>query len=274
MLIAGCQSTPEQAAAPKSTTSAAPGKAASGKPSPDASSSAIAPIAKPAASRLIAGHVEKVVDGDTLDVKMNGKVERIRLLLVDTPETVHPDKDVQLFGPEASAFAKETLNGKDVSVEIDVSERDKYGRLLAYVWIGDRMFNEMLLERGLARVAYIYPPNIKYVDEFRAVQDQARLAEAGIWSIENYATDNGFDESAKPKATAKAKASAAPTATPAATASGQDTCKTPTIKGNINAKGEKIYHVAGGQFYDVTVAEAMFCSEAEAEAAGFRKSMR
>jgi micrococcal nuclease len=144
--------------------------------------------------KSISAKVIKVTDGDTLEVSFNGKTEKLRLLLVDTPETVHPNKPIQPFGPEASAFAKEKLAGKDVELEIDVSERDKYGRLLVYLWVEDKMFNEMLLEKGLARVAYVYPPNIKYVDQFRAIQKKAQEEGIGIWSIENYAQEDGFDE--------------------------------------------------------------------------------
>jgi len=100
--------------------------------------------------------VVRVVDGDTLKATVDGKEETVRLILVDTPETVHPSKPVQPFGPEASEFAKKTLEGKEVELELDVSERDQYGRILAYVWIGDKMFNEMLLEKGLARVS-VFP---------------------------------------------------------------------------------------------------------------------
>ncbi|WP_152394971.1 thermonuclease family protein [Paenibacillus guangzhouensis] len=222
--------------------------------------------------------VVKVVDGDTLDVEFNGKTERIRLLLVDTPETVHPSKPVEPFGPEASKFAKETLSNQRVKVEFDVSERDKYGRLLAYVWIDGKMFNELLLEKGLARVAYVYPPNVKYVDQFRAIQSKAQKAELGIWSIENYATDRGFDDAAAKKSeqgaksTTKAKDTSATDNAKKPSTIGS--CKKPTIKGNISSKGDKIYHVPGGQSYESTKAEEMFCSEADAEAAGFRKAKR
>ncbi|OPA77009.1 nuclease [Paenibacillus selenitireducens] len=215
--------------------------------------------------------VVKVVDGDTLDVEFNGKKERIRLLLVDTPETVHPSKPVEPFGPEASAFAKKTLTDQPVRVELDVSERDKYGRLLAYIWIGDKMFNEMLLEQGLARVAYVYPPNVKYVDQFREIQKKAQQAELGIWSIENYATDKGFNDSAvsTPASKSQNKNPKQPSTSPS-----KDSSKKPTIKGNINRKGEKIYHVPGGASYESTKAEEMFYTEAEAEKAGYRKAKR
>lgn len=221
-------------------------------------------------SSKIPAKIVKVVDGDTMDIMVDGKKERIRLLLVDTPETVHPNKPVEPFGPEASAFAKETLEDQEVYLELDVSERDKYGRLLGYLWVGDQMFNEMLLERGLARVAYVYPPNVKYVDQFRAIQDEAREKELGIWSIENYATDRGFNPEATEGNTP------VPQASPDSTvgASDEASCANPTIKGNINSKKEKIYHVPGGQFYDQTKAEQMFCTEEEAIEAGFRKSQR
>ncbi|MCI1694749.1 thermonuclease family protein [Aneurinibacillus aneurinilyticus] len=143
------------------------------------------------ANRLSAT-ILSVTDGDTMKIKVNGKNETVRLLLVDTPETKHPNKPVQPFGPEASAFAKKTLEGKNVQIEMDVSERDKYGRLLVYLWVDGKMFNEMLLEKGLARVAYVYPPNVKYVDPFREIQKKAQIAGLGIWSIENYVQKDGF----------------------------------------------------------------------------------
>lgn len=141
----------------------------------------------------IKAEITRVVDGDTMKVAIGDKEETIRLLLVDTPETKHPDLPVQPFGPEASQFAKEQLENKQVQLELDVSERDKYGRLLVYLWKDDVMFNELLLQEGLARVAYVYPPNIKYVDQFREIQQEAQQQEIGIWSIENYATEDGYD---------------------------------------------------------------------------------
>jgi len=158
--------------------------------------------------RLVA-QVVTVVDGDTMKVKIEGQpeVETVRLLLVDTPETQNAN---QPFGAEAASFAKAELEGKEVQLEKDVSDRDRYGRLLRYVYIGDRMFNELLLEKGLARVA-VYPPDVKYVDAFRAVQDEARRTELGIWSIENYATDEGFnEEAAAPEQPAEPKPAPAP----------------------------------------------------------------
>ncbi|HZH62092.1 MAG TPA: thermonuclease family protein, partial [Metabacillus sp.] len=112
-------------------------------------------------SNLLNAEVTKVVDGDTLQVMIDGKKETIRLLLVDTPETVHPSKPVQPFGPEASDFLKEKVNGEEVQIELGIGERDKYGRLLAYVYHHNQMINKLLLEKGLARVAYVFEPNTK-----------------------------------------------------------------------------------------------------------------
>lgn len=206
--------------------------------------------------------VTNVVDGDTLDVMINNKEERIRLLLVDTPETKHPSKPVQPFGPEASQFAKDTLEGKEVRVELDVSERDKYGRLLAYIWIDGKMFNEMLLEEGLARVAYVYAPNTKYVDQFYEIQKKAQKQGVGIWSIENYATEEGFQDEKTSTSTKEEQSS---------TPSKNEDC---VIKGNINSKGDKIYHTPDSSSYKVTKPEMWFCTEEEAKAAGFRAPIR
>ncbi|MFX3623399.1 MAG: thermonuclease family protein [Ectobacillus sp.] len=207
---------------------------------------------------VITAKVTYVPDGDTIKVKVNGKEETVRMILVDTPETVHPSKPVQPFGPQASNFTKQQLGGQTVGLEMDVQERDQYGRLLAYVWLGDTLYNAVLLEKGFARVA-VFPPNTKYVDEFRHIQNIARQSKEGIWSIENYATDRGFNEAA-----AKAQKQ-----DPA-----QQSKADCTIKGNISGSGEKIYHMPGQQFYDVTKPEAMFCTEAEAQAAGYRPSKR
>ncbi|GEK58338.1 hypothetical protein CHL76_09215 [Marinococcus halophilus] len=137
--------------------------------------------------------VTNVVDGDTIDVEYEGGEERIRLILVDTPETKHPQMGVQPFGPEAAEFTTSELDGKDVRLELGVEERDYYGRLLAYVFVDGENFNQQLIEEGLARVA-VYPPNTEYLDEFEAAEADARSAGIGIWSIDDYVTDDGYEE--------------------------------------------------------------------------------
>lgn len=194
--------------------------------------------------------VIKVIDGDTMKILVNGKEETIRLLLVDTPESVHPEKPVQPFALEASDYAKEMLSNQNVEIELDVRERDKYGRLLVYLYINGQMFNEMLLENGLARVAYIFEPNTKYVDRFLDIQKKAQAKKIGIWSIENYVDEKGFNEKM-------------------ADSQQTEDCY---IKGNINSKGEKIYHMPDDRDYKKTKAERMFCTEQEAQSAGFRRA--
>jgi micrococcal nuclease len=137
--------------------------------------------------------VVETIDGDTIKVRLeNGTIEKVRMILIDTPETKHPRLGVQPFGIEASQFTERELTGKDVTLELDVQERDRYGRLLAYILVGDVLFNEKLLEKGLARVA-VFPPNTKYVDRFREVQEKAQAEKIGIWSIEDYVTDKGYN---------------------------------------------------------------------------------
>jgi len=132
---------------------------------------------------LISAEVVNVVDGDTIDVRLkSGKQERVRFILVDTPETVHPKKGEEPFGREASDFTKKTLSGQKVDLKLGVQERDKYGRLLAYVYLKDgTMINELLLQKGLARVA-VFPPNTEFVDQFRDIEAQAKKEYKGIWS--------------------------------------------------------------------------------------------
>lgn len=141
--------------------------------------------------------VERVVDGDTVKVKFDdGKVETLRLLLIDTPESVHPNKPPEMYGEEASNHAKRMLaSGRKITVEIGNPERDKYNRMLAYIWIGNVNFNKRMIEKGFARVAYVFPPNTKYLEEFKEAEQRAKERGIGIWSVEGYVGENGFDMS-------------------------------------------------------------------------------
>lgn len=126
--------------------------------------------------------VTKVVDGDTIKVMYEGKEESVRMIGVDTPESVHPDKSRNTEeGKIASNYTKAQLEGKTVELEFDVQQRDKYGRLLAYVWLGNSMYNSHLLSQGIAQMA-TYPPNVKYVDTFTALQKEAREKKIGFWA--------------------------------------------------------------------------------------------
>lgn len=142
-----------------------------------------------------------VIDGDTLKVKMNGKEDTVRLLLVDTPETNHPRLGKQPLGEEAKQFTKKMIeNAKKIELEKDVSERDKYGRFLAYVYVDGKSLQEELLKNGLARVAYVYQPNVKYVDEYEKIQKEAQKKGIGIWQWENYVQKDGYHKEVVEKA--------------------------------------------------------------------------
>jgi len=127
--------------------------------------------------------VARVVDGDTIRVIINGKEETVRLIGIDTPETVDPRKPVECFGREASAAAKRMLEGKSIYLEEDPtqSERDRYGRLLAYVWVDHTLFNLWMIRQGYAH-EYTYDEPYKYRDEFRAAERYARTHDVGLWS--------------------------------------------------------------------------------------------
>lgn len=139
----------------------------------------------------IVGTVVRVVDGDTAIVAVDGQSRRVRLLGVDTPETVHPDKGVEPYGPEASAFTKRELTGRRVWLEYDAAPLDKYQRHLAYVWtqapargeeaIRQGMFNARLLSEGWARVLTIQP-NSRHADLFVRIEREARSAGRGQWA--------------------------------------------------------------------------------------------
>lgn len=129
--------------------------------------------------------ITEVVDGDTYKIHYEGKEQKIRLIGVDTPESVHPDKTKNTnYGKQASDYVKQLIENQYISLEFDVSKTDKYGRLLAYVYLENgQMLNEKLVKEGYAQVA-TYPPNVKYVDNFKILQEEARKNKVGFWKEE------------------------------------------------------------------------------------------
>jgi len=122
----------------------------------------------------------RVIDGDTIAVEKNGKKEKVRLIGVDTPETVHPFKPIEYFGKEASEFTRKKVEGKRVNLEYDWQSRDKYGRLLAYVYIGDGTFlNAEIIRQGYGFAYTRYP--FKYLEDFRQYEREARTNNRGLW---------------------------------------------------------------------------------------------
>lgn len=138
------------------------------------------------ASRHLTGRVVRAIDGDTLEVALDdGPTETVRLIGVDTPETVKPDTPVQCFGPRASAFEHRTTEGRRVRLLTGVEPRDYYGRLLAYVWIvgrrHDRFLEAELLRRGLARTLTFHP-NDRFAHKFEGIAQKAARSGIGLWN--------------------------------------------------------------------------------------------
>ncbi|MEE9252135.1 MAG: thermonuclease family protein [Thermodesulfobacteriota bacterium] len=126
--------------------------------------------------------VTRVVDGDTIYVGRGWRRTKVRLIGVDTPETVHPEKPIEFYGPEASAFTRLRLKGKWVHLEFEPSEEyDRYGRMLAYVFSRDgALFNAELIQEGYARIYAASP--FRYKREFRSYEREAKEKRLGIWS--------------------------------------------------------------------------------------------
>lgn len=126
--------------------------------------------------------VLRVVDGDTIRVLIDGVSTPIRLIGVDTPETVHPWLPTQPYGPEATVYAKNLLTGQSVTLEYDVRKYDRYGRELAYVWLKDgRQVNLLMAQAGLARTLTT-PPNVRYAHLYRAATLGAQTTGKGLWA--------------------------------------------------------------------------------------------
>lgn len=130
--------------------------------------------------------VTRVIDGDTIVVVVNGVSEKIRLIGVDTPETVDPRKQVECFGKEASALTKTLLLNTSVIIEADATQgdRDKYGRLLRYVFLKDgTLINEKIISLGYGH-EYTYRTPYKYQAQFNDAERSAREAQKGLWAPE------------------------------------------------------------------------------------------
>jgi len=125
----------------------------------------------------VQARVVRVVDGDTIEVDIAGSPYRVRYIGIDTPEIGKPG------AAEATRLNSQLVSGKVAELEKDVSETDRYGRLLRYVWVDGNMVNAVLVARGYAQVA-TYPPDVKYQQEFLELQRQAREAGLGLWGAQ------------------------------------------------------------------------------------------
>jgi micrococcal nuclease len=141
----------------------------------------VALVAATATAGDLEGQVVRIVDGDTIHVKIGDRVEKVRYIGVNTPEVHHPTKGEEPGGREAATMNGELVKGRTVRIELDVQSRDRYGRLLAYVWVGDMMVNAELVRRGYAQVMTV-PPNVRYQSMFLRLQREARAAGRGLWA--------------------------------------------------------------------------------------------
>jgi micrococcal nuclease len=202
-----------------------------------------APSAPAAGSGELAT-VVAVIDGDTIDVMVGGQTQRVRYILINTPEAGEP------FGAASTAANRALVDGKLVTLVKDVSETDRFGRLLRYVYLPDgRFVNAELVRQGYAQLA-TFPPDVAREAEIRAAQQEAIAARRGIWGM----------------------AGAAAQLCPGGQAPPDPACP---IKGNIAASGAHIYHSPGQRDYCATTirteqGERWFCTAAQAEAAGWR----
>lgn len=190
-LVAGaCSSagpgTEEAGGATATRTPAPAGATPSPAPSPSRSPVTLATPEVPGSP----ARVVRVIDGDTVEVVFRGRVLVVRLIGIDTPETVAPGQAVMCYGPEATRFTRSRLEGRWVHLELDVERVDRYGRTLAYVWVDGELFNEVLVARGYASVS-TFPPNVRYAERFVDAQRRAREAGRGFWSV--CAGDGGAD---------------------------------------------------------------------------------
>lgn len=240
-------------------------------PQPLPTSSLTSGITRPADT--IPARVIRVIDGDTVVVSINDEETRLRLIGIDTPESVDPRKPVECFGIEASAYTKSLLLSKNVYLERDPSqdETDRYDRLLVYLWIDDTtLFNHKIIADGYA-FEYTYQIPYQYQTLFKEAQQDARTNQYGLWSP---STCNG-DPDAPSTASAPLQlptATVAPTATMTADAQAFP-CQVGQIKANPNSG---VYHVPTGQGYAQTRNDRVICFDDEdaAKQAGFRKSSR
>lgn len=219
--------------------------------------------------------VTRVIDGDTIEVRINDARFTVRYIGIDAPETKGTPAQTCL-SRQATAANKALVLGKSLRLEKDVSEMDKYGRLLRYAYLSDgTLVNAQLISNGFAFVA-TYPPDVKYVDVFTAAQQQAREANAGLWS--KCAELVASLTQPAPSSSGAVVATTAPQPPQAGNAAGGvppvDAWTCPdshSIKGNRNSM---IYHTRASRYYDKTKPEVCFSNEADAVAAGFRAPKR
>ncbi|MEH7094471.1 thermonuclease family protein [Neobacillus vireti] len=133
------------------------------------------------------------IDGDTIKVRVDGNIETVRYLLIDTPESKKPGMCVQPFAMEAFQRNEELVRAGNITLEMENgNDRDSYGRLLAYVFVKGKSVQETLLKEGFARVVYIIHPPYRYIDRYQEDENLAKKEKRNIWGKVNYVTQSGF----------------------------------------------------------------------------------
>ena len=225
--------------------------------------------------------VTRVVDGDTIDVESKSEKFSVRLIGIDTPELHKPNTPVQCFAQVAQSYLEPILLGKEVKLVKDVEDEDKYQRKLRYVFLGEENINYKMVEEGYAYLLTI-PPNVLYQSMFRNAALDAIRSDKGLWKecqkqddrVDKQKKDFGLLTTAVSFSTSTSLTSKISSDSSQSSSNSSSNC---LIKGNVNSKKDKIYHLPGMRYYDKTnintaEGDRWFCSEKEAVDNGFRKS--
>lgn len=228
-------------------------------------------------SNTIKYNVTKVIDGDTIEVSNSSEKLTIRILGIDTPELHKPNTPVQCYAKEAQLFLEKLILNKDVEIQKDIEDVDIYGRKLRYVYYNSQNISTILLENGFAYL-YSKAPNNLHTTSLRNSVKSAMMDQIGLWKdcIDKDARVKQAFGEYKIQFTSKSSESSQ-----SGSSSFSDNyienssdCK---IKGNVNSRKEKIYHLPGMINYDKIVmneneGDLYLCTEEEAIQKGFRKS--
>jgi micrococcal nuclease len=237
---------------------------------------------------LSSARVTRVIDGDTAEVLVGTQARTVRLIGIDAPEVAGPESPVECFGREALARARALLEGQTVSLESDPTqdELDQYRRTLSYVWLADgRLFNLEMIREGYAN-EYTFRVPYRYQETFKRAQLEAREHNRGLWAPDTCGGDTAkpADQPTPSTGPQPAPKLAAPTFTPFAAQKpmaggrslplGASCPPTHPIKGNQGSRSttDWIYHLPGGGSYTATLPEECFGTEADAQAAGYRRA--
>ncbi len=257
LLLCGCLSTPSAPAVP-STAVAAPRDTAAPPSSPEPTTLTPTTLVPRDAENLTEVTVTRVIDGDTIEVLVDGESYRVRYIGIDAPETGSGYTAFEWLSTEATLINESLVGGRTVHLETDVSDTDRYDRLLRYVWVGDTLVNEVLVRLGYAR-SVAYPPDTRYQDILDEAQSEARAAGVGIW---------GPQPTGEP--------AAAPAVTPASRDTSDSGVALPDGCNYVGNKNSKKFHCAAcSSVAAMSPANRVcFASREDAIAAGYQPCQR